>query len=59
MHSTSAIVERFSEKGIRCDIALKALCEKKGLRVEVKLLLVRLESYISEIVRSLDLDYYY
>ncbi|XP_062107757.1 uncharacterized protein At3g49140 [Humulus lupulus] len=34
VHSTSAIVERFSEKGIRCDVALKALCKKKGLRAE-------------------------
>ncbi|XP_024022118.1 uncharacterized protein At3g49140 isoform X2 [Morus notabilis] len=34
VHSTSAIVERFSEKGIRCDVALKALCKKKGLHVE-------------------------
>ncbi|KAF3457410.1 hypothetical protein FNV43_RR02067 [Rhamnella rubrinervis] len=34
VHSTSAIVERFSEKGIRCDVALKALCKKKGLNVE-------------------------
>uniref|UniRef100_A0A6P3Z1P9 uncharacterized protein At3g49140-like isoform X1 n=1 Tax=Ziziphus jujuba TaxID=326968 RepID=A0A6P3Z1P9_ZIZJJ len=34
VHSTSAIVERFSEKGIHCDVALKALCKKKGLQVE-------------------------
>ncbi|GMN63535.1 hypothetical protein TIFTF001_032611 [Ficus carica] len=34
VHSTSAIVERFTEKGIRCDVALKALCKKKGLHVE-------------------------
>ncbi|KAF4361663.1 hypothetical protein G4B88_015286 [Cannabis sativa] len=35
VHSTSAIVERFIERGIRCDVALKALCKKKGLLVEV------------------------
>ena len=34
-HSTSAILEHFSEKGSRCNIALKALCKKKGLHVEV------------------------
>ncbi|KAM6546075.1 hypothetical protein CsatB_026811 [Cannabis sativa] len=34
VHSTSAIVERFIERGIRCDVALKALCKKKGLLVE-------------------------
>ncbi|XP_022761730.1 uncharacterized protein At3g49140 isoform X3 [Durio zibethinus] len=33
-HSTSAILERFSEKGIRCNVALKALCKKKGLQAE-------------------------
>ncbi|KAJ6334186.1 hypothetical protein OIU78_011151 [Salix suchowensis] len=33
-HSTSAILEHFSEKGSRCNIALKALCKKKGLPVE-------------------------
>lgn len=37
-HSTPRIVERFSEKGISCNVALKALCKKKGLNVEVKLL---------------------
>lgn len=36
VHSTSAIIEHFSEKGIRCNVALKALCKKKGLNVEVK-----------------------
>ncbi|XP_052208489.1 uncharacterized protein At3g49140 isoform X1 [Diospyros lotus] len=34
VHSTSAIVEHFSEQGIRCNFALKALCKKKGLCVE-------------------------
>ncbi|XP_065867531.1 uncharacterized protein At3g49140 [Euphorbia lathyris] len=34
VHSTSAILEHFSEKGIRCNAALKALCKKKGLHVE-------------------------
>lgn len=33
-HSTPAIVERFGEKGISCNVALKALCKKKGLDVE-------------------------
>lgn len=37
VHSTAEIVERFSEKGIRCNIALKALCKKRGLHVEVVL----------------------
>ncbi|PRQ56587.1 hypothetical protein RchiOBHm_Chr1g0338021 [Rosa chinensis] len=27
-------VERFNERGIRCDVALKALCKRKGLQVE-------------------------
>ncbi|GAB4857150.1 hypothetical protein Ancab_015060 [Ancistrocladus abbreviatus] len=34
VHSTSAIVKRFSERGIKCDAALKALCKRKGLVVE-------------------------
>ncbi|XWS20561.1 hypothetical protein CRYUN_Cryun31cG0112400 [Craigia yunnanensis] len=34
VHSTSAILERFSEKGIGCNVALKALCKKKGLQIE-------------------------
>lgn len=34
VHSTPAIVERFSEKGISCDVALKVLCKKKGLDIE-------------------------
>ncbi|KAK3414564.1 uncharacterized protein At3g49140 isoform X2 [Eucalyptus grandis] len=34
VHSTSAILDRFSEKGIRCNVALKALCKRKGLHVE-------------------------
>ncbi|KAJ6973250.1 hypothetical protein NC653_033549 [Populus alba x Populus x berolinensis] len=33
-HSTSAILEHFSGKGSRCNVALKALCKKKGLHVE-------------------------
>ncbi|XP_021610841.1 uncharacterized protein At3g49140 isoform X3 [Manihot esculenta] len=33
-HSTSAILEHFSEKGIRCNAALKALCKRKGLPAE-------------------------
>lgn len=35
VHSTAAIVERFSEKGIRSKFALTSLCKKKGLHVEV------------------------
>ncbi|KAJ8774859.1 hypothetical protein K2173_018118 [Erythroxylum novogranatense] len=34
VHSTSAILEHFSAKGIRFNVALKALCKKKGLHVE-------------------------
>lgn len=34
VHSTPAILDRFSEKGIRCNVALKALCKRKGLHVE-------------------------
>ncbi|TYG71146.1 hypothetical protein ES288_D05G370500v1 [Gossypium darwinii] len=34
VHSTSAILERFSEKGIWCNVALKSLCKKKGLQIE-------------------------
>ncbi|XP_058094026.1 uncharacterized protein At3g49140 [Magnolia sinica] len=35
VHSASAIVERFSESGMNCNVALKALCrKKKGLNVE-------------------------
>ncbi|EOY04956.1 Pentatricopeptide repeat superfamily protein isoform 1 [Theobroma cacao] len=34
VHSTSAILERFSQNGIRCNVALKALCKKKGLQIE-------------------------
>lgn len=33
-HSTSAIIEHFCQKGIMCNVALKALCKKKGLNVE-------------------------
>lgn len=36
VHSTSAIIEHFSQKGISCNVALKALCKKKGFNVEVK-----------------------
>lgn len=35
LHSTAEILERFNEKGIKCNIALKALCKKRGLHVEV------------------------
>ncbi|TYH74037.1 hypothetical protein ES332_D05G370100v1 [Gossypium tomentosum] len=34
VHSTSAILERFSKKGIWCNVALKSLCKKKGLQIE-------------------------
>nr|XP_016470500.1 PREDICTED: uncharacterized protein At3g49140 [Nicotiana tabacum] len=34
VHSTPAIVEWFRQQGIKCKFALKALCRKKGLRVE-------------------------
>ncbi|CAK9139482.1 unnamed protein product [Ilex paraguariensis] len=34
VNSTPAIVDRFSEKGISCDFALRSLCKKKGLPVE-------------------------
>ncbi|XP_031382609.1 uncharacterized protein LOC116196838 isoform X2 [Punica granatum] len=34
VHSTSTILDRFAQKGIRCNVALKALCKKKGLHVE-------------------------
>lgn len=34
VHSTSAILERYSEEGMRCNVALKGLCKKKGLHVE-------------------------
>ncbi|KAL0663039.1 hypothetical protein Bca4012_099876 [Brassica carinata] len=34
VHSTSTIVERFNNRGISSGIALKALCEKKGLHAE-------------------------
>ncbi|KAL5849166.1 hypothetical protein ACOSQ4_007179 [Xanthoceras sorbifolium] len=34
VHSTSAIIEHFSQKGMTCNVALKALCKKKGLNVE-------------------------
>ncbi|XP_004296717.1 PREDICTED: uncharacterized protein At3g49140 isoform X2 [Fragaria vesca subsp. vesca] len=34
INSISDIVERFNERGIRCDVALKALCKRKGLQVE-------------------------
>ncbi|CAK9185412.1 unnamed protein product [Ilex paraguariensis] len=36
VNSTPAIVDRFSEKGISCDFALRSLCKKKGLPVEIK-----------------------
>lgn len=35
VHSAPAIIEHFSEYGMKCDVALKALCrKKKGLNVE-------------------------
>ncbi|ERN20099.1 hypothetical protein AMTR_s00066p00038410 [Amborella trichopoda] len=35
VHSASAIIERFNEYGMKCDVALKTLCrKKKGLKVE-------------------------
>nr|VDD62312.1 unnamed protein product [Brassica oleracea] len=34
VHSTSTIIERFNNRGISSGIALKALCEKKGLHAE-------------------------
>jgi hypothetical protein len=34
VHSTSAIIERFNNRGINSSIALKALCKKKGLHAE-------------------------
>uniref|UniRef100_M4CGN8 DUF2470 domain-containing protein n=1 Tax=Brassica campestris TaxID=3711 RepID=M4CGN8_BRACM len=34
VHSTSAIIERFNNRGISSGIALKALCKKKGLHAE-------------------------
>jgi hypothetical protein len=46
-HSTPAILEHFSEKGSRCNIALKALCKKKGLHVEVNKCFRVLSLYIS------------
>ncbi|KAI3894878.1 hypothetical protein MKX03_033622 [Papaver bracteatum] len=33
-HSASEIIKNFSNKGMTCNIALKALCRKKGLNVE-------------------------
>ncbi|KAL2459812.1 Pentatricopeptide repeat (PPR) superfamily protein [Forsythia ovata] len=35
VHSIPAILEHFGERGTRCNFALKALCKKKGLHVEV------------------------
>ncbi|XP_011084164.1 uncharacterized protein At3g49140 isoform X2 [Sesamum indicum] len=34
VHSIPSILERFGESRTRCNIALKALCKKKGLHVE-------------------------
>uniref|UniRef100_A0A1S3BY92 Pentatricopeptide repeat (PPR) superfamily protein n=1 Tax=Cucumis melo TaxID=3656 RepID=A0A1S3BY92_CUCME len=39
LHSTEQILERFNEKGIKCNIALKALCKKRGLHVEDAILI--------------------
>lgn len=36
VHSKPSILERFGETGTRCSVALKALCKKKGLHVEVR-----------------------
>ncbi|KAL2470187.1 Pentatricopeptide repeat (PPR) superfamily protein [Abeliophyllum distichum] len=35
VHSIPSILEQFGERGTRCNFALKALCKKKGLHVEV------------------------
>ncbi|KAG6433372.1 hypothetical protein SASPL_104983 [Salvia splendens] len=35
VHSNPSILERFVQTGTRCSVALKALCKKKGLYVEV------------------------
>ncbi|KAK6146290.1 hypothetical protein DH2020_020159 [Rehmannia glutinosa] len=34
VHSIPSILERFDVRGTRCNVALKALCKKKGLHVE-------------------------
>ncbi|KAL6293748.1 hypothetical protein ACE6H2_001890 [Prunus campanulata] len=34
VNATLEIVDHFNERGIRCDVALKALCKRKGLHVE-------------------------
>ncbi|XP_042515781.1 uncharacterized protein At3g49140-like [Macadamia integrifolia] len=34
VHSSSEIIERFNEKGMKSNAALKSLCRKKGLNVE-------------------------
>ncbi|CAN1247875.1 Uncharacterized protein At3g49140 [Linum perenne] len=34
LNSISTIVERFNDRGINCDVALKALCKKRGLDIE-------------------------
>lgn len=36
VHCASVIIERFSDEELTCSAALKALCRKKGLHVEVK-----------------------
>lgn len=36
VHSMSAILKHFNQMETRCDVALKALCKKKGVHVEVK-----------------------
>lgn len=35
VHSVPAILDWFMQQGVRCKYALKALCRKKGLHVEV------------------------
>ncbi|XP_075512004.1 uncharacterized protein At3g49140 isoform X1 [Primulina tabacum] len=34
VHSAPSIIERFVESGAKCNVALKALCKKKGLNIE-------------------------
>lgn len=38
VHSTSSIVKRYSEKGTKLNFALKALCQKKVLHVQVTII---------------------
>ncbi|CAN0858072.1 Uncharacterized protein At3g49140 [Linum grandiflorum] len=34
LNSISAILERFNDRGINCDVALKTLCKKRGIDIE-------------------------